>query len=195
MKSFKEFVNKKYVVVYPGRFQPFHLGHYDKYEFLVKEFGKDSVYIATSNTIEPDKSPLNFKEKHLVISSLFDIPKNKIIQVRNPYNPVEVLSKQDDTTVYITAVGKKDSDRLGGKYYRKFESMQKSTETYKDAGYVLILPEDSTKYKGEAISGTLVRSVFRESTEKEKKDLFKQMYGKFDQKIYSLINQKLNEKI
>ena len=38
---------KKEVVVYAGRFQPFHKGHYGTYQHLVKKFGKDNVYHQT----------------------------------------------------------------------------------------------------------------------------------------------------
>jgi cytidyltransferase-like protein len=48
---------KKIVVVYAGRFQPFHKGHHDAYQRLVSEFGESSVYIATSNDTSSDKSP------------------------------------------------------------------------------------------------------------------------------------------
>ena len=45
----------KTIVVFPGRFSPFHQNHYDAYQHLVKKFG--DVYIATSNKVEPNKSP------------------------------------------------------------------------------------------------------------------------------------------
>ena len=51
----------KVVVVYSGRFQPFHKGHYATYDNLVRKFGKDSVYIGTSNVTDSKKSPFNFK--------------------------------------------------------------------------------------------------------------------------------------
>jgi len=51
------------VVVYSGRFQPFHLGHYSTYKKLVQKFGKDKVFIGTSNKTQSGRSPLNFKEK------------------------------------------------------------------------------------------------------------------------------------
>jgi nicotinamide mononucleotide adenylyltransferase len=35
------------IVVYAGRFQPFHRGHNDAYQRLVDEFGSANVYIAT----------------------------------------------------------------------------------------------------------------------------------------------------
>ena len=48
---------KKTIVIYSGRFQPFHKGHYNTYQNLTKKFGKDNVYIGTSNKIEKPKSP------------------------------------------------------------------------------------------------------------------------------------------
>ena len=47
------------VVLYPGRFQPFHLGHREVFQSLQGKFGRDSVFIATSNKTEPPKSPAN----------------------------------------------------------------------------------------------------------------------------------------
>ena len=52
---------EKKVVVYAGRFQPFHKGHYLTYMHLVKTFGKNNVYIGTSNKTDNIKSP--FKKK------------------------------------------------------------------------------------------------------------------------------------
>ena len=54
---------KKTIVIYGGRFQPFHRGHYDAYQRLVSKFGEANVYIASSNDTSSDKSPFTFKEK------------------------------------------------------------------------------------------------------------------------------------
>jgi nicotinamide mononucleotide adenylyltransferase len=51
------------VVFYSGRFQPFHLGHGEVFRELQSRFGRDNVYIATSNKVELPKSPFNFSEK------------------------------------------------------------------------------------------------------------------------------------
>ena len=51
------------VVLYPGRFQPFHLGHKDVFASLQNKFGRDNVFIATSNKTELPKSPFNFSNK------------------------------------------------------------------------------------------------------------------------------------
>ena len=62
-----------YVVVYSGRFQPFHKGHYATYQHLVKKFGKDNVYIGTSDKTDNQKSPFNFKEKKTIMTKMFGI--------------------------------------------------------------------------------------------------------------------------
>jgi len=121
------------VVIYGGRFQPFHPGHYETYKHLVGRFGKDNVYIATSNKTDGLKSPFNFKEKKQTITTLFNIPSSRVIQIRNPYAPKEILSKfPSDTTAFITVVGGKDRYRLKGKYFDPYhpDKIQKPyTET------------------------------------------------------------------
>ena len=32
-----------YLVIYPGRFHPFHRGHRASYEYLAKKYGEDHV--------------------------------------------------------------------------------------------------------------------------------------------------------
>ena len=86
-----------------------------------KKFGKNNVYIGTSDKTDNQKSPFNFKEKVKVMTTMFGIPSNKIVQVKNPYAPSEILNKfNKETTAFITVVGEKDSNRLGGKYFEKY---------------------------------------------------------------------------
>ena len=173
---------KKTIVVYSGRFQPFHKGHYASYRKLVSKFGVGNVYIGTSDKTDSGKSPFNFKEKVLIMNKMFGIPTNKIVQVSNPYAPKEILSKFDGkTTAYIAAVGEKDASRLGGKYFRPYDG---DTEYgYDVAGYTYNIPAEAN-----AISGTDVRNWL--SSDKAEQ-LFLKAYPKFDAEIYKLITNKL----
>ena len=179
---------KKTVVVYVGRFQPFHKGHYGTYSHLVKKFGKDNVYIGTSNKVERPKSPFNFKEKKQIMTTMFDVPSNKIFEVKNPYAPLEILKKFDEkTTAFITVVGEKDASRLGGKYFQKWNG--EATEGYKDRGYVYASP-----MQGDSVSGTEVRIGLGSGTEEQKRNFFlDRAYSKFNKTIFSLITNKLQE--
>jgi len=178
---------KNFVVVYSGRFQPFHKGHYATYQGLVKKFGKDKVYIGTSNKTDNQKSPFNFKEKKTIMTKMFGIPSNKIVEVKNPYAPTEILKNFDETTTgFITVVGEKDEQRLGGKYFEKYKG--KIEFGYKDKGYVYASPAQSN-----AVSGTDVRNWLSKGTDDEKRNNFLKAYPKFDESIYKFITLKLGK--
>ena len=177
---------EKTIVVYSGRFQPFHKGHFATYENLIKKFGKDSVYIATSNKTDNQKSPFNFREKKMIMQKMFGIPSNKIVEVRNPYAPMEVLaSYPEETTGFITVVGEKDEMRLSGKYFTPYKG--KVEVGYRDKGYVYASPAQSNP-----ISGTEVRNWLKAGDEQSKKDFLK-AYPKFDESIFKLITLKLSK--
>ena len=176
----------KVICVYSGRFQPFHKGHYATYQNLCKKFGSDNVYIATSNVTDNSKSPFNFKDKKAIMTKMFGIPSNKIVQVKNPYAPNEVLDKYNsDTTAVVSAVGEKDEMRLGGKYFKPYKDGKIDTG-YKDAGYVYAAPAISNP-----ISGTDVRNWLSKGSEADKKKNFMKAYPKFDEQIFKLITLKL----
>jgi hypothetical protein len=177
---------EKTIVVYSGRFQPFHKGHFATYQNLIKKFGKDSVYVATSNKTDNQKSPFNFKEKKLIMQKMFSIPSDKIVEVRNPYAPMEVLANYpEETTGFITVVGEKDEMRLSGKYFTPYKG--KVEMGYRDKGYVYASPAQPNP-----ISGTEVRNWLKAGDEQSKKDFLK-AYPKFDEKIFKLITLKLGK--
>ena len=177
----------KVVVVYSGRFQPFHKGHYATYDHLVKKFGKDNVYIGTSDVTDTKKSPFGFKEKKAIMQKMFGISSNKIVQIKNPYAPQEILNKfNSDTTGFITVVGEKDSSRLGGKYFTPYKG--KVEVGYLDKGYVYAAPAQPN-----AISGTDVRYWLSAGSEEERKKNFTKAYPKFDDQIFKMITLKLKK--
>jgi hypothetical protein len=177
----------KQVVVYSGRFQPFHKGHYATYQKLVSQFGANNVYIGTSNDTSSDKSPFNFNEKKKIATTMFGIPSSKFIRVGNPYAPKEILSKFDGkTTQYIAAVGEKDANRLHGKYFKPYNN--KMGYGYDEIGYVYPVPAEQNP-----ISGTDVRNGLGSDNVEKSKKFFLKAYPKFDKDIYKMITGKLNE--
>ena len=74
---------KKTVVTYVGRFHPFHSGHNAVYQHLVKKFGKDNVYIGTSDKVQLPKSPFTIIEKVRIMTTMSGITKTKIVKVKN----------------------------------------------------------------------------------------------------------------
>ena len=185
------------VVVYPGRFQPFHKGHHHSYSQLVREFGKKNVFIATSNKTESGRSPLGFKEKKVIMTTMFSIPSSQIVQVKNPYAPSEILNKYDsDSTILVVAVGEKDSSRLmGGKYFQSFKGTT-DFDTYENQGYVIVASPLQLKIGGKLISGTIVRKLLgQELDDNTRQSMFKTLFGKYDKRVDMILKKKFERKL
>ena len=110
------------VVIYGGKFQPFHKGHYEIYEKLVKEFGKENVFISTQDINKNRLKQKAYKENHVftfdekvrIMNTMFGIPESQIIKVtRAPYLPSYTeIPVEGPNYALITVCGKKDSERF-----------------------------------------------------------------------------------
>ena len=59
----KEAEEKKIVAVMPGGFHPFHPGHKSLYDWAVKTFGQDNVFVAATNDTKSRPFPFDIKQK------------------------------------------------------------------------------------------------------------------------------------
>jgi len=183
----QEAVTQK-VVVYGGRFQPFHAGHYKTYKHLCSVFGAKNVYIASSNVQETGKSPLSFNEKRDIAVKVFGISPSKFIQVKNVYQPVEILRDFDSTnTAIIVALGEKDSMRLGGQYFKPYTN-DKDLEGYMTRGYVY------SKTPSNSFGATDIRNMFRSNLSADQKEKqFQKFFGKYNKDVFQMLDKGLNE--
>lgn len=181
------------IAIYSGRFQPFHAGHYHAYQDLVNKFGKDRVFIATSNKTEPGRSPFSFDEKKAIITKMFDIPPENVVMVKNPYSAEEITKRFPEDTPVVWGLGDKDRQRLaiGGKYFKHYHSGSPMVG-YPTNGYIYPLPQLQMKVGDQTISGEAIRQVFSANSNEAKKALFKKLYGKFDPIIFKLISTKIS---
>lgn len=121
----------KIVVTYPGRFQPFHQGHAGVFAQLQKKFGRDSVYILTSNDTSSAKSPFNFSDKYQLMTAA-GVPGDKIIETNQMYKLPDSIDATN--TIFITAVGAPDADRLNPDTFTKRDQKDKDGNVTKPAG-------------------------------------------------------------
>ncbi len=93
------------VVIYPGRFHPFHRGHKASYDYLVKRYGDRNVFVVSSDKQDPETSPFSFADKMDMMTKL-GISPSQIAQVVNPYQSKEIRDEIDDpeNTILIFAV-------------------------------------------------------------------------------------------
>jgi hypothetical protein len=209
MIKFKQFLveasKKNIVVFYGGRFQPMHKGHFELYNSLVKKFGKDSVFIATKLSKEAEKKhekgdfskdPLTFDEKVKVITAMFGIEKDHIVN-SDPYRPDLSLIKRDPkTTSVVLAFSEKDSGRLTpGKVMQplpdKLDNLEPlfigTEEEPAQRIYYVTMP---TNFDG--MSASDFREIVSKGNEDETKNAFKQFFGKpVDKSILDLLTKKL----
>lgn len=180
--------NMNTIVVYPGRFQPFGPHHFRSYQWLCKVFGPDRVYIVTSDVVGLN-SPLNFEEKRACIQK-YNISANKIVKVKSPYRPTELLSRFDpNTTSIIFALGEKDSGRLNsnGDYFREFFG-QKNLEPFEKHGYVLEIPNVNITFAGRHVNATFLREFIPTA----KRNEFEELMGYYDPDIHFMLKKRLH---
>ena len=190
------------VVLYPGRFQPFHLGHGEVFQSLQSKFGRDNVYIATSNKVELPKSPFNFSDKTVFMNAA-GIPSDRILEVTSPYKLPEPQFNPANT-IFIAAVGSPDRDRLrpdstkkdgSPGYFKTFESLDKCTTADKH-GYVIIADERQkvitiNGQKVDVSHGTPARAAWNavRNDPKGRSEFLLQMYGRDDAELGRILDK------
>ena len=189
------------VVLYPGRFQPFHLGHREVFQSLQNKFGRDNVYIATSNKTEMPKSPFNFSDKVKFMIAA-GIPADRILEVASPYKlPAQF---NPETTHFVVAVGQPDADRLKPDSVKKdgnpsyFKSLTKLDDmtTADKHGYVVVANErhkliDIGKEKVDVSHGTQSRAAWNaiRNNPKGRSQFLLQMYGRDDPELGRILDK------
>lgn len=181
----------KPVVVYAGRFQPFHLGHKKVFDWLTEKFGTANVYILTSNKTEPERSPWDFNDKLQMITAT-GIPAERVVQVANPYKAEEVmrLLNLDDAGMkrvkLIYAVGKKDMEEDPRFTFKpKKDGSPSYLQPYNDLsnvsmdkhGFVIAVPTFTFKVLGKPVkSATEIRKDLA-NPRVNKNNLLRDLYG------------------
>ena len=195
---------KTVIAIYPGRFQPFGRHHAEAFKFLKGKFGDKNTFIATSDVVNPPKSPLNFKEKKEIVDK-YGFGKN-LVQVKNPYKAEEITSKFDPkTTAVVFMVGEKDMKedtrfKIGTKkdgspsYFQPYKPDTKMNG-YIDNGYLVVAPHTSFKITGFGeMSGTTIRQALSSKTSPEQyKQLFTDIFGWYDPKIADMLKKKFSQ--
>ena len=196
------------VVVYPGRFQPFHKGHKAVYKHLLKDWAH--VYIATTDKVQAGRSPFNFQDK-LKFMGMLDVEANKVLQVRNTYNGQDYIDHftpkfdasntglimvvsdkdmQDDARFNFPNLGmslKKDGNPAYLQKYTDHNNMKSMAEH----GYIMTAPVFPFKVAGHDVdSASQVRELMS-GDEELAKQVFVDLYDKYNEDIYKLIRERL----
>lgn len=193
------------VVIYPGRFHPFHRGHRASYDYLTRRFGENNVFVATSGTTAPITSPFNYSDKVAMMSKL-GIPTSKIAQVASPYQAREIVSQIDDkeNTVLIFAVSEKDMQgddarfKFGIKkdgspsYLQPYPAAGKKLQPMSQHAYVMITPTVNFRIQGaDANSASQIRKLYIDGNDNDRNKIIADLYGEVDPELKDIFDQRL----
>ena len=209
--------NSNLVVIYPGRFHPFHIGHGKVYKYLKQKYNGAKVFIATSNKTDEHKSPFTFDEKKKMMI-LAGVDPNAIVQTKVPYVATEITDRFDpDNTIIVYAVSEKDMaedprfnfPEVGmalltrGEKKGKPAHMQKwpgieNAKPLRDHSYVATVPTFKFEVRGEQVqSATQIRNMIKSADETKLEQILQDLYGRSDipQDVVQLFKSKLQEEL
>ena len=183
------------LVIYPGRFMPFHKGHAAVYNYLVGKFGRNNVFIVTSDKVEPPRSPFTFSEKSYFMQ-LSGIAADRIVQCSQPYQIDKIIATGHVTvadptnTVVIFAVSEKDMaedprfkswTKKDGTpaYFQPMPDKISETESMQQHGYIMTVPTFDFAVMGQPMrSGTELRDLYVNADEQQRQAIIKDLFGK-----------------
>lgn len=192
-----------YLVIYPGRFHPFHLGHKASYDWLTRQFGENNVYVASSNVQDPATSPFEFSDKVKMATKL-GVPSGHFVNVKNPYQAKEITSSLSDeekaNTALVFAVSEKDAERFNFApkkdgspgYLQPLPADKKGLKPMTLHGYVAVTPTVNFRVKGaDANSASQIRKLYLDGNDNDRNQIITDLYGAPDAELRDIFDQRL----
>jgi hypothetical protein len=184
------------IAVYPGRFHVFHQGHRAVYDHLVKQYGQENVYIATSAKQNNNDSPFSFDDKVTMMTKM-GVPVSRIVQVTNTYKKDETakdlgLDPEQDGLIY--ALGAKDAERF--KYTAdsplQLLSQAKKIKPVSKHAYVEVIPTVTFNVLGKPVqSASDIRKMYLNGNDNDRNQIIADLYGTPDPELKSMFDQRL----
>mgnify|MGYP001066303175 FL=1 len=201
--------NTRVVVIYPGRFHPFHIGHGKVFKYLKQKYKGAQVFIASSGKTDAHKSPFSFDEKKKMMM-LASVDPNSIVQAKIPYVASEITDRFDpDNTVVIYAVSEKDmAEDPRFDFPTSGPKMKKNgdpahiqmwrgidgAKPLRQHSYITTVPTFTFKIRGEAVnSATQIRNMISNADDTELNQILQDLYGRTDipDNVIEIFKQKL----
>ena len=190
---------RKVVAIMPGGFHPFHPGHKSLYDWAVKTFGIQNVYVAATADVSTRPFPFDIKKK---LAAMAGVPAERFIQVKSPFNMRSYVDILDDNTalVFVRSVKDKgeqplpDQTKKNGEpgYLRTYTG--KNLNTFDQMGYIAYGPTINFNFGGMQIkSASELRAKWPEMSDEDKLKAAKLMYGNGAETAVQLLNKALGD--
>jgi hypothetical protein len=193
----------KTIVIFPGGFHPFHLGHKSIFDNIQKTFPSADTYIAITGYTE--ERPFTAAEKKLIISST-GIDSKHIIEVKSPFRAEEILKNynpnKDKVIFAVSEKEKLDPSRKSlfvrtkkdgtPSYFQDYNS--NNLAPFGKHGYIYVFP--SIKFGKDVFgkdikSASELRNLYNNLKDSQKVELIKKMYTSNFDKIKKIFDKHL----
>jgi len=173
------------------------------YDWLTKQFGENSVYIASSSVQNADTSPFSFGDKVAMMTKL-GVPPGHVVKVKNPYQAAEITSglsvEEKADTVLIFAVSAKDAERFNfapkkdgsASYLQPLPDNEKGMMPMTQHGYVVVTPTVNFRVRGvDANSASQIRKLYLDGNDSDRDQIITDLYGTPDPELRDMFDQRL----
>ena len=198
---------KRIVAVMAGGFHPFHPGHKSLYDWAVKTFGKENVYVAATNDVTERPFPFDIKKK---LATMAGVPAERFLQINtSPFNARAYTDLLDSNTALVFIRSDKDRneaplpDKM--KIDRKTKQLTnepryirswtgKDVKTHDEMGYMAYGPTINFNFGGMQIkSASELRAKWPELSDNDKMKMAEIMYGRGAKAAVGLLNKALGD--
>jgi hypothetical protein len=153
----------KKLVIMPGGFHPFHIGHMALYNSAVRAFPGADVYIAATNKTTDRPIPFDVKQQ---LATIAGVPEGHFVQVKSPFQAKEITQHYDpNTTALIFVRSEKDRNeppqaggvkKDGSASY--LQPISKHLKPMSQHGYMAYLP--TVEFAGGITSASEIRAAW-----------------------------------
>lgn len=202
MKPFKDFVSGKTIIILPGGFHPFHVGHAELFKKSQEKFPNADTFIAVTGYTKDRPFPFNEK---LELMKAAGVDMSKVKEVKSPYQSLEILKNYNpdtDKVVFIASEKEKlDPEKASifqrvkkdgsPSYFQDFKNLESMT-SFKNHGYILLLPTINFNLLGKQIkSATEIRDLYKNSNDEQKMEIIKSLYKSDFDKVKQILDKHL----
>jgi len=203
-----ELAEAKVLVIFGGRFQPFHQGHAWVYNYLVGKFGRQNVYIGTTGKVEPLKTPFTLSER-VYFMNLQGVPSDRIVQIPQNYSTeaiqqaFNISNEAQSQYKVLFAVSEKDmaEDPRFQRWTKKDGTPSKlqkmpddlsQVQTMDKHGYILTVPTKEFTVLGKVCTGASdIRALYEPADEKTRQQIIADVFGKYTREAEQIFNSRL----